>query len=385
MVRELYIKHKNRNRGSMFSDDFGNLYDNSELFGRTTNFPGWYKGLTREIDGHTWWIIQSQPFVGTGNPQSFRHYGKNNEDFGECSTYTMPIHYLATPEQRAMIDLTPEEAKLMGFPYISNGVAVRDDSEAWEVFLGNIPLKKHMSMPISLTVKIFDDKIDNFLYHTLPARKARKEKLRKERDKAKREIKSLDNVPIPKLRTGRNANNSTYLHAKLLGGIVHNLKALELRQDSIIEELEQKTGEFGHNQILVSLSPSEIHVTSDDEFNIDVVVNTSNIPIKTLDIRIDYPMGFTINSIDYTNLFGQPSDYIDITKSQNGITYIAMAKLLGVDITPLDGILCTLKLRKSGAIPNTYNMPIINAQFIANEIELVKKKIITQGTKIIVE
>lgn len=167
MAKELIIPFSERIPKSgktqrfSFLDDEGNLVPLHKLFGRTTTWSDWNYGLTRIVDGKTWWIIQATGIVLTGNPQDFLHIDKNNKIMSDnFRTYTMPVHLFAHLNERAIIDLTKEEAQILGHKNQTIAIAVKEGSAAWDIFYGT---KKASQLPVSQTVKSLDEKINKYI------------------------------------------------------------------------------------------------------------------------------------------------------------------------------------------------------------------------------
>lgn len=162
MARKLEIKHKDRIGKTPFHFKDNNNRDITlgTLFGRNTTFPDWYYGITRTIDNKTWWIILITDIVHTGSQTIFTHIDENNKIIGEISTRTMPLENFTKKDQRALIRLTQNEAKKLGHACQPYGIAIREDSTAWDIFYGT---KKHSNIPIHLPIKKIDNAITQYL------------------------------------------------------------------------------------------------------------------------------------------------------------------------------------------------------------------------------
>ena len=170
MTRELVIKNKHRigTHGSQhfdFLDDSGKPIPLGKLFGRTTTWPTWYYGVTREIDGHTWWLVQDVSMKTRGISQyDLSHYDRESNYLGivHCFPY-QSIDSFSTVEQRAMIQMTEDEAKTMKvrhYPHRKYALGIREDAPAWDIFYGN---KENKSIPVTITIKALDDKIESYI------------------------------------------------------------------------------------------------------------------------------------------------------------------------------------------------------------------------------
>jgi len=171
-------KHRIGTHGSQhfdFLDDSGRPVPLDKLFGKTTTYPDWYYGVTREIKGKTWWLVMHTG-ISTGGGDKYTHFDKDSNNVGVIITHHMNFPKFASLEQRAVFDITELEAKSLGVSdrdiksaRINNALlyamGVREDSEAWELFYGN---KKHSNLPISLSVKRIDDAINKYINKTIP-------------------------------------------------------------------------------------------------------------------------------------------------------------------------------------------------------------------------
>ena len=111
------------------------LYKIGDPRGKWRRVGGAYHGLTREKDGHTWWITSCwQPHGGMQWPRSIEKY--------------------TTPEQRDLVTLTPEEYNKISVNRIRTALAIRDDSELWETTYNNW--------------KDFDDAVDEYIQNYEP-------------------------------------------------------------------------------------------------------------------------------------------------------------------------------------------------------------------------
>lgn len=423
-LREPVVKHNHRMSGHFdFLDDDGVAHPNHELWGKTTTFPYNYRCVTvpKEvtIDGvttlHNWWIITHTgincrdarrqdgylqwdntnkdtpltldnlqtcklhpdlPWMNRFCADVFRdpEYKGGMESIQMHEACEKSIPYRACIQQNVL----PEEVLFkLGFgegqwykkSYPGNVfVAVRDDSLAWDIYEG----KEHspiMDYPYyyQISNRAWDDKIDTFLYETLPNRKATAERMHLAREEARRKILPLNTVPVPKLRTGRGVDNTGYVHAKLLNDLVHNYEALLLRQDSIVADIEAKTGEYGGRELKVWIEPATINGTSETTFGIHL--DTNCIPIRAFDIRIDYPQGFEITSwIDQGLLPGA----LRIEKTLRGQLLLAQASKENADI---NGKIYDIGIKNIGAIPKSYEMPVTHAQFVDKDGKFVKQEV----------
>lgn len=398
MTRELVIKHNHRMRGCFdFADDQGTNYPNHKLWGRTTTFPDWYYGLTREIDGYTWWILWYCEINTRDPPQEYmRQFDEhNNEITHPPDNY---IHCLVWPyldddsglcnkDQRAIFFLTREEASIgyMGqkmYDYSVEhpktpgpvGMGVREDSLAWDAYYGNIKGGMNVQMQNS-TVKAWDNKIDHYLYVTLPEQKAQAERIRQKRLEAEKQILPLSKVNVPKLKLSRGADNTNVAHAKLLNTLVHNFNAMNLRVDAIVDDLEAKTGEYALEKPRVWVEPD----TLANSGTVDVMINSGEIPIRAFDIRIEYPNGFEVTNIQDHHLL---PGALAINKAEQGTIYMAQATTNGNAPVKLDGKLYTLTIGNIGAISGTYIFPMATVQFIEKNGNLVTQPIEKNGFKV---
>lgn len=226
MTKELIIDFKDkipRNIATQrfdFYDDEGKLVPLHKLFGKTTTWPDWSYGLTREINGHTWWIVNATTLTHTGSQTIFKHIDMNNNVIGTIATFTIPVHQFTTQEQRALIQLTREEAETIGHPYTDYCVAVRDDSIAWDLFYGD---KTDDKLPINLTIKTISNAINNYINVTKPKQKTQKKAIEKAKETKAAKLIPISDLSIPKKI---NKSNGTYVFAKMLNDLNHNQKAI---------------------------------------------------------------------------------------------------------------------------------------------------------------
>ena len=427
-MRDLIIKHNHRMvGGNDFVDDDGVCHPNHVLWGRTTHFPFWYKGVTIDkeiiVDGvsemHRWWLIwhshlncrdkriqDKYPQIdGTNYSEPIRL----DNGFQTCKVHQdLPWMNRWVAAER-FTDMVGHELTDKGIPYrlvIEDGiidklisdpdvleklgfydeaywnrwgggvfVAVRDDSLAWDIHLG-IEKSPVMAIPYSTnSVKSWDDKIDHYLYEVIPNRKAQEKRIKQQMYEAAKKIIPIDNVPVPKLKTDRNADNSGYYNAVAINKIIHNINALSLHDEAIIEKIEFESGDYGANKVTVSINPTNIKAPYEFEVN----MNTMDIPVKGFEVRIDYPQGFKVDSIHKE--FSIPNG-LEITKSDNGILILAQASR---ESCTIHDKIYTIKLKNTGAIENIYELPIISVQLVDENGKQVKKEIITQNAQIIVE
>lgn len=166
MAKELIIPFSERIPKSgktqrfSFLDNEGKFIPLHKLFGRTTTWPDWAYGLTRQINGETWWIIQATSITKTGEQEEYLHIDKNNKIIGTVKTYTMPIHLVTKRDERALIHITQKEAETLGHKHQDMALAVKEGTDAWNIFLGTLQDKR---LPITHSIKQIDDAINTYL------------------------------------------------------------------------------------------------------------------------------------------------------------------------------------------------------------------------------
>ena len=244
MAKELVIKYRDSVPHNIptqcfdFFDIEGNLIPLDKLFGRTTTWPKWYYGVTRVIDGHTWWLVQ----VVSMNTQSglshydLTHIDENNKIIGIVHCFPYPgIDKLSTVEQRAMIRMTEEEAQAMKnsrYPSLNYALGIRDDSLAWDIFYGT---KKDGRLPIGLPVKVLDDRIDWWNNVYLPQKK-KQDLINEQRiEREALQLYDISDLSVPSLKSvvrgrGRSTRGGMVSNeinvVKTINGLNHNQKAI---------------------------------------------------------------------------------------------------------------------------------------------------------------
>lgn len=141
MTREIGIDYKAG--GYHFKDKNNEWIGTSEIYGRATPVPAWHQGVTREIDGKTWWLLMPYTPSTLKAPSTVLEFLLFDVD----NTYIKNIKSVApmilseedyfSLEQRAFFVLSDEEKKRFGTQE-AWAVGVREDSVAWDVFYGSV-------------------------------------------------------------------------------------------------------------------------------------------------------------------------------------------------------------------------------------------------------
>lgn len=401
-----------------FMDDDGNCIPNHKLFGKTTTFPYYYNGFTRERDGHTYWLIRVTcvdmldvtPYDNymlwddEDGPLTKRIHSMLHPDLPFMNKYIVELGTTARNkatleasmkaiEERVWIPinfLTDEECTRSGLYWFRKGhftktneagaVAIRDDSLAWDVYLG-ISYSPRMPIPYKgSSVKSWDDKIDHYLYVTLPEREEQKKRIAANREAARKKWIDLEEVPVPKMKLGRGADNSGVAYAKAINALIHNAEALKLMDEALLEMIKQETGEYGGNIVKVWIEPENI--VCNDTAIFGIYLDTAEIPVRTFDIRVDYPQGFDVTS--WNEHVDVIPGALQIEKTSKGVLMIAQAGTRESTPAPISGRIYDVTLKNIGAVPGAYEMPIITAQFVDENGKMIEQKIETIGATVTV-